>query len=384
MTETQRLYESYFAVYNDEVRETLSEEVDLLEDINYLYDGEIEEIVEETIEAMIEEGYELLDIEEALDEIFSEATVTKGRGGYTKLSTDKRSAPVTTGQGTAMRQQARRQAVVSAARQRQVQAVKDAPGKAVARARKAVDTAAGDYAAKHGLVSSKKGKPLNRTSIGMKQAAKDPSVRRGIRSQVVGHLASRAANKLQRGVEKVKGAVKSAGQSAVAKTKSSSDAAQAKMQAAGSAAKKSGKGFLGRVARKVASGAGRLASRLGEDVDVYDVVLDHLLEEGYADTVESAENIMVNMSEDWIDVIVEGFTAPYPERPQSPKTTKLPRSREANIGRHNDWKDNTPTEWDGKTSEQKKAAKLKSRLNAVVGTQRRQDDETGVRRSYDG
>jgi len=118
MTETQRLYESYFAVYNDEVRETLSEEVELLEDINYLYDGEIEEIVEETIEAMLEEGYELLDIEEALDEIFSEATVTKGRGGYTKLSTDKRSAPVTSGQGTAMRQQARRQAVVSAVRQR--------------------------------------------------------------------------------------------------------------------------------------------------------------------------------------------------------------------------------------------------------------------------
>jgi hypothetical protein len=93
---------------------------------------------------------------------------------------------------------------------------------------------------------------------------------------------------------------------------------------------------------------------------------------------------MVNMSEDWIDVIVEGFTAPYPERPQSPKTTKLPRSREANIGKHDDWKDNTPTEWDGKTSEQKKAAKLKSRLNAVVGTQRRQDAETGSRRSYDG
>ena len=379
MTETQRLYESYFAVYNDEVRETLSEEVELLEDINYLYDGEIEEIVEETIEAMIEEGYELVDIEEALDEIFSEATVTIGRGD--SAGTSNR---VTSGQGTAMRQQARRQAVVSAARQRQVQSVKDAPGKAVSRARKAVDTAAGDYAAKHGLVSSKKGKPLNRTSIGMKQAAKDPSSRRDIRSKVVGHLAQRAAGKLQRGVEKVKGAVQSTGQRAVTGVKTAGDAAQAKMQAAGSAAKKAGGGFLGRVARKVSTKAGNLASRLGEDVDVYDVVLDHLLEEGYADTVESAENIMVNMSEDWIDVIVEGFTAPYRERPQSPKTTKFPRSREANIGKHDDWKDKTPTEWGDKTSEQKKAAKLKSRLNAVVGTQRRQDDETGVRRSYDG
>jgi hypothetical protein len=391
MTETQRLYESYFAVYNDEVRETLSEEVELLEDINYLYDGEIEEIVEETIEAMLEEGYELLDIEEALDEIFSEATVTKGRGNYVKLSTDKHSAPVTVGHETARRQasaparmQARKQAVISAARQRQVQAVKDAPGKAVARVRKAVDTAAAGYAARHGLQTDKRGRKMNQNAIMNRQGSKDPSVRRGIRSQVVGHLATRAANKLQRGVEKVKGAVQSTGQRAVTDVKTAGDTAQAKMRSAGSAAKKTGGGFLGRVARKVSTKAGNLASRLGEDVDVYDVVLDHLLEEGYADTVESAENIMVNMSEDWIDVIVEGFTAPYPERPQSPKTTKLPRSREANIGRHNDWKDNTPTEWDGKTSEQKKAAKLKSRLNAVVGTQRRQDAETGSRRSYDG
>lgn len=316
MTGTQRLYESYAAVYDEELREVLSEETELLEDIDYLYDDELEEIVDETIDAMIEEGFDLDEIEEALEDFISEATVTTGRGGYTKLSSDKRSAPVTTGQGTAMRQQARRTAVVSAARQRQAQAVKDAPGKAaarvkgavksgVAKARKVVDTAAGDYAAKHGLVSSKKGKPLNRTAIGMKQASKDPAARRGVRSAVVGHLAQRAANKLQRGVDKVKSKALAAGQSAVAKTKSSSDAAQAKMQAAGSAAKKSGKSFLGKVARKVSSGAGKLASRLGEEVDVYDVVLEHLLEEGYAETPEAAQAIMVNMSEEWIASIIE-------------------------------------------------------------------------------
>lgn len=317
MAFTQKLYEAYAAVYNEELRVSLSEETELFEDVDYLYDEELEEIVDETIEAMVEEGYDLDEIEEAFEEILDEATVTTGRGGYTKLSSDKRSAPVTTGQGTAMRQQARRTAVVSAARQRQAQAVKDAPGKAagrvkaavksgVAKARKAVDTAAGDYAAKHGLVSSKKGKPLNRTAIGMKQASKDPSGRRGVRSAVVGHLAQRAANKLQRGVEKAKGAVKSAGQAAVEKTKSSSDAAQAKMQAAGSAAKQKGKSLVGRVARKVASGAGKLASRLGEDVDVYDVVLDHLLSEGYAETPEAAQAIMVNMSDAWISEILEG------------------------------------------------------------------------------
>jgi hypothetical protein len=320
MTSTQKLYESYFAVYDDELRETLSEETELFEDIDYLYDDELEEIVDEAIDAMIEEGFDLDEIEEAFEDILSEATVTKGRGGYTKLSTDKRSAPVTVDYGTAQRRAAapaRRAAVISAARQRQAQAVKDAPGKAVARvkgaiksgiakARKAVDTRAGDYAAKHGLVQSKKGKPLNRTSIGMKQAAKDPASRRGIRSAVVGHLATRAANKIQRGSEKAQAKMRDASsQVGGAVTAAGSGAMQA-AKMAGSATKKAGKGLLGRVARKVASGAGKLASRLGEDVDVYDVVLEHLLEEGYADSVESAEGIMVNMSEDWIGAILEG------------------------------------------------------------------------------
>ena len=43
-----------------------------------------------------------------------------------------------------------------------------------------------------------------------------------------------------------------------------------------------------------------------EEVDLYDVILSHLLDEGYAETVESAEAIMVNMSEDWRESIMEG------------------------------------------------------------------------------
>ena len=39
--------------------------------------------------------------------------------------------------------------------------------------------------------------------------------------------------------------------------------------------------------------------------DIYDVILEYLMNEGYADTQESAEIIMVNMSEDWRESIVE-------------------------------------------------------------------------------
>jgi hypothetical protein len=65
--------------------------------------------------------------------------------------------------------------------------------------------------------------------------------------------------------------------------------------------------------RKVTGGKDRLAAKANkilkslqsESYDIYDVVLSHLLDEGYADTYESAEAIMVNMSEDWKDSILD-------------------------------------------------------------------------------
>jgi len=41
-----------------------------------------------------------------------------------------------------------------------------------------------------------------------------------------------------------------------------------------------------------------------EEVDVYDIILSHLLDEGYASSVDAAEKIMVNMSEQWIESIL--------------------------------------------------------------------------------
>ena len=42
-----------------------------------------------------------------------------------------------------------------------------------------------------------------------------------------------------------------------------------------------------------------------ESFDLYDVILSHLLDEGYADTNEAAIAIMTNMSEEWRQSIVE-------------------------------------------------------------------------------
>ena len=52
----------------------------------------------------------------------------------------------------------------------------------------------------------------------------------------------------------------------------------------------------------------RKALGLGEAVDLYDIILSHLLDEGYADTEQAAEAIMVNMSEEWREtIVVEGY-----------------------------------------------------------------------------
>ena len=41
-----------------------------------------------------------------------------------------------------------------------------------------------------------------------------------------------------------------------------------------------------------------------EQVDLYDIILSLLLDEGYAETLEAAEVMMVNMSEEWRDSII--------------------------------------------------------------------------------
>jgi hypothetical protein len=72
-----------------------------------------------------------------------------------------------------------------------------------------------------------------------------------------------------------------------------------------SAAKKGGK--LGKRARL----AKTLKSLHKEEVDLYDIILSHLIDEGYAETTEAAETIMVNMSEEWREDIIEKFVSPY-------------------------------------------------------------------------
>ena len=59
-----------------------------------------------------------------------------------------------------------------------------------------------------------------------------------------------------------------------------------------------------------------------ESYDLYDIILSHLLDEGYADTQEAALAIMGNMSVDWRESICESYK-PLPEKGMRRKTEKL-------------------------------------------------------------
>jgi len=65
-----------------------------------------------------------------------------------------------------------------------------------------------------------------------------------------------------------------------------------------------------------------------------------------------------------------------PSKPQSPRPTKMPKSRERNIGKHDDYKDNPNRDFGVRPE---KGQKLRSRASAVVQSQRRTDKEVGVR-----
>ena len=68
---------------------------------------------------------------------------------------------------------------------------------------------------------------------------------------------------------------------------------------------KPGSPEAGQLISRVRQITGTRESKVVSDrYDHYDIILSHLLDEGYAETQEQAEVIMANMSEDWRESII--------------------------------------------------------------------------------
>jgi primosomal protein N' len=223
-----------------------------LGEIDDITDVMIEEIIEELAEECLEFGYELDEVLEAVEnasceyfETLDEATVTYGSDTE---SPEQRKARAKEKHG-AMKSAARKAAVKGA-----VERVK-----AKAKGAKAAAGIAGSI-------------------------AKDEARRAG---RAAAHAVTSTVQKKKAEVKKgVKGLLKK-GLSAVA----------------------GGAGAVAQKARKVGAAAGKAADRLGEEADLFDYILEHLVSEGYADTNENALVIMANMSEEWRQSIVEDSAA---------------------------------------------------------------------------
>ena len=309
--------EAYQAIYEpvELVEEFLSEEYDGIEELT---EDDFSYIAEETIYEVLDEGIEV----EELDDVF--AAVIMELNPYAPAgSKDARAYQKST---SSSKRGAERAAAVSAAKEKVKGAikstVKSVKSKALAAKGSAQKTAKGlkqqshvgvaKYANKHNLV---KGAGLKTQS----------SKGRGeLRSAVAKHVASRVKDKIKSAVGKVKQKAASAAVSGYAAARSAKQAAsdvknravqsaknkaavaKRNVKGAASAAKAGAKSAVGKAARSVATGAGKVASKLGEEFDIYDVVLEYLCVEGYAETLEDAEWIMVNQltSED-IEEILE-------------------------------------------------------------------------------
>jgi hypothetical protein len=96
------------------------------------------------------------------------------------------------------------------------------------------------------------------------------------------------------------------------------------------------KGISDKLRKSAARKVGEVTKMMGalksaqknENYDLYDLILSHLLDEGYAETPEAAEAIMVNMSEEWRESIVEdisirsGISSGYSTKPGDNKPYK--------------------------------------------------------------
>lgn len=343
------LHEAYQSVYDDSLRDdliTLDEELNILSE---LYDDELDEVIEDTFINLVNEGYNIDDVEYIFEDILNEAKVTMGRGGES-TSGSKR---VTTGSGSRMvastrlsarRAAKRRQAIerVQGAVQRASDTVRGEVQRGAREVRGRVEGAKRDIhrplaglVGKYGLqgeILSKAGKPI-RSATNIQPLS--PEHRSQIRSAIMRNLGTIAKGELgaakQYGQQQVGRAASAVGgfakrqasraasavggftQRQAGRATSAGRAVGGFIQQQASRAKGAVKSGVRGALRGVARGALGLASKLKEDAELYDAFLTYLIDEGYADCLGSAEIIVENMSDDWIEsVLTEGvFGARY-------------------------------------------------------------------------
>ena len=359
------LMEAYNAVYDDEMREEyLREDYSFIDGLD---DEEIADVVEEVIYELIDEGYDVDEVEELFEDTFiTEAKVTMGRGG------EAGEGKVTTGTGSLRAAKARVAARKSAKREERKEKIKSAAKSVLSGIKKGVKRAAkkvgiGAEKAKRSVMG--RDRSAERAQVRSK-AKMTAAARKGIRKAVTGKAEQPKAS--TKGWKT--GTTSGAGAAGTVRSKSSGGSgdgpsstgrllppAQNRKDKTGS----TGAGAAGTVRSKSAGGSGdgpsstgralppsgatnaptkegkkrtaasikgaltraktqgRKAMSLAAGFDIFDVVSGFLISEGIAEDINEAAWLMANeITEEQIDEIMgvmgavkKALTPPKKEKP---------------------------------------------------------------------
>jgi hypothetical protein len=355
------LYEAYAAVYDESLRE--QNEESSLSFIDALNDEELDDVVEEVVGELIDEGFEFNEVQEIFEEVIGEdleileeielvseylyecgfnefgaAKILNDPNYYdiveslfeTEELSEARAAKRRPAGGKTVEQikaeidakESAREAAKKAKKpavEVKVKKVKvtQAPSAATSTADKKDSikdkTATSAYLEKRRAERAAK-KNASAAAEGEKiakgRAENIANIRRGKqndayakRSQVLTRARNIRAVRMGKAVRKGISQAKTNVTTAVSNT--ASEVKQKAKRGLKSLIRKGAEKVMG-AASRVARGAEGVATRMKEDYDVFDCILEYLVTEGYADTNESALVIMANMSEEWRQSIVEG------------------------------------------------------------------------------
>tara|TARA_R110000851_G_scaffold81644_2_gene179248 strand:- start:258 stop:1385 length:1128 start_codon:yes stop_codon:yes gene_type:complete len=365
--EIRSLYES---IYTPQVDEELE-----------LSDEELTEAVEDAVFELIEEGYDIDDIEcafddELIEEILDEAKITYGSD--TESPEERRT-----------RAKAKVGEKRSAARKAAVKGAVKAAGENAKEVKSEVGRRAGNVAVRAKAGATKTAMKATGVSP-MDVPTKAGKQRKSADTFVAGRKADRDSAKavIKKKVgDKYRGAkaaagiagsiakdearkagrkAKLAGGKAVTAVKNAPEKAGSSIRSKLSATKKGIKSRIASGLQKVSDKAGSAAKRMSEEVETYNVVVEFLCDYGIAEDLQEAQWLMVNEidSED-IESILEAYA-----------NAKLPLSREKKTKKVDDWKEDPNRDFGVRGTA---AKNLASRATTVVGTQRRQDKDAGLR-----
>lgn len=293
------LMEAFNAVYDEEVREEyLEEDYVFLDDFN---DEEIEEIVEEVIYDLLDEGYEVEELEDIFEETFlTEATVTMGRGG------EAGQGRVTTGTGSLRAAKARQASRKAAKREARKEKIKSAAKGVLSSIKKGVKRAAkkvgiGVEKAKQAMQG--RDRSAERSTRRAKAKMKSAAVK-NIRKAVTGKAAAPKAVEKKVSRKDVTGST-GAGAAGTIRSKSASGSgdgpsSQGRALPPKGATSRTDAGNLRKPSQiavtlsRAAKQGRKKMEKLNNSFDMFDVVADFLISEGLADDINEANWMMVN------------------------------------------------------------------------------------------